>query len=285
MSQSFSLKTIQITITLGKGKFSSGGNVKVIEGLACDVSVIKPGGLEKNSANVRIWGLNYNTMAELTMLSFMPLESNHNLITIEAADQGKPFAMVFHGEIISAFADFNQAPSPVMQLEADSGGYAQQIPMPVQTVRGTVEADQLFSQFATAAGYTYRNEGVTTTVSNAWYPGSPIDKMNKLAKDIGCDLIIDDGMIIVMPAGKPRAGNAVLLSKDTGMIGYPTFNQNGITCRCIFNPNLSYGGLVKVESIVPRAEGIWRIVKLTHAISAYIPNGGNWESLIEAVFN
>lgn len=285
MPKSFSIKTIQIAVTLGKGNFSEGGNTKIIEGLSCDVSVQKPGLPEKNSAAVKIWGLKYEDMAQLTMLAFKPLESQHNLISIKAGEKGASLALIFQGEITSAFADFNAAPDVFMQFEADSGSYPQQIATPVTTVKGEAKADQLFSQFAAQAGYTYKNEGVTSSVQNAWFPGSPITKMEKLSKEIGCELIIDDGAIIILPAGQARAGNAVLLTKDTGLIGYPTFNQDGISCRCIFNPDLIYGGLIKVESIVPRASGVWRITKLTHHITAYIPGGGNWESQIEASYN
>jgi hypothetical protein len=284
MPKSFSIKTIRIAVTLGKGNFSEGGNTKTIEGLACDVSVQKPGLPEKNSATVKVWGLKYEDMAQLTMLSFKPLESQHNLISVKAGEKDGSLALIFQGEITSAFADFNAAPDVCMRFEADSGSYPQQMASPVLTVQGEVSADQLFSQFAKDAGYSFKNEGVTSAVQNAWFPGSPIDKMTKLARDIGCELLIDDGAVIALPAGKARSGNAVLLTKDTGLIGYPTFNQDGISCRCLFNPDLAYGGLIKVESIVPRASGVWRITKLTHSIAAYV-SGGNWESQVEAAYN
>jgi len=285
MPNSFALKTIQIAIVLGKGTFGEGGNTKIIEGLSCEVTVQKPGLPEKNSAEVRIWGLKYEDMAQLTMLSFRPLESQHNLISIKAGERGGALQLVFQGEITSAFADFNAAPDVFMQIEADSGSYPQQIAEPVMTVNGSTTAEQLFSKFAEAAGYTYKNEGVTASVVNAWFPGSPIAKIEKLARDVGCELIIDDGTVITLPAGKARAGNATLLSRETGMIGYPVFNQDGISCRCIFNPDLTYGGLIKVESIVPRASGVWRITKLTHNIDAYMPDGGSWDTQIEAAYN
>lgn len=285
MPKSFSLKTIQLTVVLGKGTFSEGGNTKIIEGLSCDVSVMKPGLPEKNSATVKIWGLKYEDMGQLTMLAFKPLESQHNLISIKAGEKDGTLALVFQGEITSAFADFNAAPDVCMQFEADSGSYPQQIAAPVVTVKGDAQAEKLFAQFAGEAGYSFKNEGVTSSVKNAWFPGSPIDKMTKLARDIGCELIIDDGTVTIMPTGKAREGNAILLTRDTGLIGYPTFNQDGISFRCIFNPDLIYGGLIEVESIVPRASGVWRITKLTHNITAYIPGGGNWESQIEAAYN
>lgn len=284
MPKSYSVKTIRLAVTLGKGDFSEGGNTKIIEGLACDALIQKPGLPEKNSASVKVWGLKYEDMAQLTMLAFKPLESHHNLLNIEAGEKGGSLSLIFQGEVTSAFADFNAAPDPCMQFEADSGSYPQQIASPVTTVLGDAQADKLFAQFAAQAGYSYKNEGVTASVQNAWFPGSPIDKMTKLARDIGCELLIDDGMVIVMPAGQAREGNTVLLTKDTGLIGYPTFNQDGISCRCVFTPDLAYGGLVKVESAVPRASGVWRITKLTHDLSAYKPGGGNWESRVEASF-
>lgn len=284
MPTGFTLKTIRLVITLGKGQFSEGGNTKTIEGLACEVSITKPGLPEKNSATVKVWGLKYEDMAQLTMLAFRPLESQRNLISIFAGEKGEKLPLAFAGEITSAFADFNAAPDVVMQFEADTGTYAQQIAEPVLTVDGEATADSLFSQFAASSGYNFQNEGVTTSVKNIWVPGSPITKAEKLSRDIGCDLLIDDGTMIILPAGQARKGNAVLLNKESGMIGYPTFNQDGISCRCLYNPDLAYGGLIKVESIVPRASGTWRITKLTHNIAAYVPGGGNWESQVEAMY-
>ena len=285
MPKSFSIKSIRLEITLGKGNFSEGGNTKIIEGLACQINVKKPGLPEKNSATAQVWGLKYEDMSELTMLSFKPLESQHNLISIFAGEKDQVLSLVFSGEITSAYADFNAAPDVVMNFEASSGSYPKQIAAGPVTTKGEAQADKLFAQFSREAGYSFDNQGVTASVQNAWFPGSPIDKITKLARDVGCELIIDDGEVITMPAGASRSGNAVLLSATTGLIGYPTFNQDGIVCKCIYNPDLRYGGLIKVESIVPRASGAWRITNLTHDISAYTPDGGPWESTVEAAFN
>lgn len=284
MPKSFSIKSIRLEITLGKGIFSEGGNTKIIEGLACQASIKKPGLPEKNSAAIQVWGLKYEDMAQLTMLSFRPLESQHNLISIYAGEAGQTLSLAFSGEITSAYADFNSAPDVCMNFESDTGTFPKQIAAGPVTTKGEVRADNLFAQFSREAGYNYINEGVTSSVQNAWFPGSPLDKIIKLSRDVGCELIVDDRAIVVMPAGQARSGNAVLLSKDTGMIGYPTFNQDGIICKCIYSPDLQYGGLIKVDSIVPRASGTWRITNLTHDLGAYQPDGGPWESQIEAAY-
>ena len=123
----------------------------------------------------------------------------------------------------------------------------------------------------------------TGAVRNAWLPGSPIAKMTKLARDAGRDLIIDGSTVIVLPEGKARRGSATLITKDNGMLGYPTFTQDGISVRCLYNPALAYGGTIQVVSQVPRATGSWRIPRLSHYLSAYKPRG-TWENPIEGRF-
>jgi hypothetical protein len=89
MATTFSAKTIRVTVTLGQGVFSEGGNTRIIEGLATQAVIEKPGLPDKNSARVSIQGLNYAAIAEMTMLAFRPQESLKNRIRIEAGEQGR----------------------------------------------------------------------------------------------------------------------------------------------------------------------------------------------------
>ena len=67
------------------------------------------------------------------------------------------------------------------------------------------------------------------------------------------------------------------------MIGYPSFTQDGITCECFYNPRLQLGGQIKIESIVPRASGYWKITKLNHDLAAY--TNGRWVSRIDGMYH
>jgi len=133
MTGSFTIKTIKLTLTYS-------GKQHTVEGLACTVDVTKPGLPEKNSASVSVWGLKYELMEELTMLAFRPLESEKNQIMIEAGDKDGQLSVVFKGEIVSASADYNDAPNIAMKFEAESGAYPQQIAEPVLTVDGEAKA-------------------------------------------------------------------------------------------------------------------------------------------------
>ena len=62
MPSSFTIKTIRLVITLDRGSFTKGDNIKTIEGLACDATINKPGPPQKNNATITIWGLSPDSM-------------------------------------------------------------------------------------------------------------------------------------------------------------------------------------------------------------------------------
>ena len=275
------IKTIKTTIILGEGEFEGGGNTKIIEGLATTVQVTKAGLPEKNSAEVRIQGLKLADMEQLTFLSFLPGEYRKNHILIEAGDKGGELSVVFKGDITAASADFSTAPDVTMKFNALTAGWSVLIADSPTSVQGEATAESLIKQFAEQAGFNFVNEGVTESVKNATFNGSPVQKAEQVADEVGAELLMDDETWTLMPWDKPR-GDAVLLKADSGMIGYPSFTQDGITCECFYNPRLQLGGQIKIESIVPRASGYWKITKLSHDLSAYTQ--GRWVSRIDGMY-
>ncbi|MBQ5929773.1 MAG: hypothetical protein IIX02_03175 [Clostridia bacterium] len=275
------IKTLKTTIILGEGEFSGGGNTKIIEGLATTVQVTKAGLPEKNSAEVRIQGLKLSDMEQLTFLSFLPGEYRKNHILIEAGDKGEELSVVFKGDITAASADFSTAPDVTMKFNALTAGWSVLIADSPTSVQGEATAESLISQFATQAGFNFINNGVTESVKNATFNGSPVQKAQQVADEVGCELLMDDETWTIQPWDKPR-GDAVLLKADSGMIGYPSFTQDGISCECFYNPRLQLGGQIKIESIVPRASGYWKITKLSHDLAAY--TNGRWVSRIDGMY-
>ena len=275
------IKTLKTTIILGEGEFEGGGNTKIIEGLATTVQVTKAGLPEKNSAEVRIQGLKLSDMEQLTFLSFLPGEYRKNHILIEAGDKGGELSVVFKGDITAASADFSTAPDVTMKFNALTAGWSVLIADSPTSVQGEATAESLIKQFAEQAGFNFVNNGVTESVKNATFNGSPVQKAEQVADEVGAELLMDDETWTIQPWGKPR-GDAVLLKADSGMIGYPSFTQDGISVECFYNPRLQLGGQIKIESIVPRASGYWKITKLSHDLAAYTQ--GRWVSRIDGMY-
>lgn len=280
----FSVKQIQVRITLAKGSFGGRGTEKVINGLPVSVRISKPGGKDKNKAKISIGGMAYADMEQLTTLAFRPLQVDKNLIAVYAGDAKNGLSQVFAGEITTAWADFNRAPDVVFKVEAMAGYYPSLIAAGPQSVAGSMSAADFVSMQAQAAGYSFDNQGVTAQVKDCIFNGSPVQKAQACAAQVGATLLIDDNTFILLPPGQARKGDAVVLTPQTGMLGYPTFSSDGIEVAAIFDPAFQLGGLIQVESVVPKASGVWRITKLEHSLSANEPGDGRWESRISAAY-
>jgi hypothetical protein len=276
------LKTIRTTIILSEGEFEGGGNTKVIEGLATTVEVDKNGLPEKNTARVTIYNLKMSDMEKMTFLAFRPLQKRKNKILIEAGIKGKELGVVFKGDITSAFPDFNSAPDVPFQIEAMTAGWSYQIAESPTSIQGEEDVAKLMEQFAKQAGFGFVNNSISATVKNTTFTGSPVSKAQQLANEVNIELLIDDENFTIQSWDNPR-GDAVLLGANSGLIGYPTFSQDGVQGRSFYNPKLRLGGQIKLQSIVPKANGYWKLTKLSHSLSAYTTST-QWESSFDGIW-
>ena len=281
---SFTNKTIQVVMAMAEGVFQNGANQITVEGLPTSVEIQKQGGDERPSCTVTIGNLNIDVVKQLTTLSFRPLQRFKNQITVNAGDVGKQLQTIFIGDFENAYGEFQNAPTMNLMVKAIAAQHGALMATPATSVDGTEQVAKLMEQWAVEAGCTLENKGVNASVKNVVYRGSPVDKAKTLARDVGIDLIIDDGKFIVTPNGQAVDGNAVLIDPKHGLLGYPAFSNDGIEFNMIFDPNVKIGGLVKIESVVPRASGIWKVTKITTKLEAYVPNGGSWSSSVSATW-
>jgi hypothetical protein len=282
---SFFKRKLKIILTLQKGSFKGGeGNAYSISDLAMSVRVDKLGPPDFGKASATIWGLPLEIMEQLSTLNMHPLFVRRNYINIYAGDDTQGFNQIYAGTITKASGDFNSAPDVRFNIESQIGFFGAVTAQGDNVVNGTQSASTFIERQVKLAGFTFKNEDVSGTVKNAVFTGSPIEQARQCAKQIGAELVLDDDKAILIKNGASRKGNAVLLKADTGLLGYPTMSQNGIDLKCIFNPNLRFAGIIKLETIVPKCSGQWRIVKLSHTLDSNLPNGGKWESAITAYY-
>lgn len=278
----FSVKTVRITIQLRKGEFDGGGNTVIIEGLPVSVTVTKQGGEAKNKASVTVDNLKLETATQLTTLAFKRLETYNNVIQIDAGSQGAELSTIFIGEITSAVPVMSDSKLS-LKIEALAGYYPALIPSTPTSVQENTTVEKLMKQFADEAGYSFENKGITASIANSVFVGSPVEKAKTLARQADVDLLIDDNKFTIQPFEAPKDGQIPLLSKSTGLIGYPSFSNEGINCKSVFNDKLKVGSYFKLESILPHASGEWQITKVEHRLEAYTPNSGTWESDVTGV--
>ena len=282
---SFLKRKLKILLTLQKGSFKGGeGNAYEISDLAMSVRVDKTGAPDFGKASAVIYGLPLDVMEQLSTLCMHPLFVRRNYINIYAGDEYNSYNQIYAGTITKASGDFNSAPDIKFNIESQIGFFGAVTAQGANVISGSQSASTFIEQQAKKIGFTFKNEGVTGTVKNAVFEGSPIEQARQCAKQIGAELILDDETMILVSNGASRKGNAVLLNANSGLLGYPTMTQNGIEIKSIFNPNFRFAGLIKLETIVPKCSGAWRIVKMSHTLDSNLPNGGKWETAITAYY-
>lgn len=280
---SFINRALKMVISLYEGEFEDGSNTKEITDLAMTCTIQKLALPEGGKASAEITGLPLSDMEALTTLAFDPLYVKNNIISIYAGDYVAD-SLVFQGTITKAGADFNSAPDVKFKLEAAIGYFGRMTAQGPTAIHGAQPASAFIKGQVEQAGFRFTNQGVSTQISDCVFQGSPIQQAQACASQIGAELVLDDGEAVLMPSGGSREGNTVVLGKDSGLLGYPTITQNGVEMKAIFNPAFRFGGLVQLETIVPKASGTWKIVKLTHKLSANMPNDGSWESQITGYY-
>ena len=282
---SYNIKTLRAEIQLGTGSFQgTSKNTYTIEGLAMSAKIEKVGLPDLSKCELSIKGMKYEVMEQLTVLGFRKLTSAKNLLTLYGGTVGETLPVLFSGDITKAVADFKNAPDVVFQINATTGAYSVKKAAPPLSIQGDAAAADLAQRWAAEMGYSFKNAGVVTRVANCVFNGSPMQKLRMLAEQYHIDTIIDDGEVIIQPRGNVRkTGTIPYLTEQSGLAGYPAFTDKGIQLVALYNPDFKRGGLIRVKSIVPRASGEWKIVKLTHSVSAYSKNA-EWFSEIEATW-
>lgn len=281
----FAQRIINLSFQLGQGDFGAAGQDTVtFEGLRCSTTIIH-GGYLSARADVQIWGLSLDLMNKLTVTQKFFMEQRpYNRLTISAGDANGA-AVVFSGGILEAWADGRQPPDVMFHVTAASGLIDMAQPVPPTSYRGAVDAALILSGLAQQIGYTFENSGVTATLTSPYKPGSPKSQIEGICADIGCEWTLDETArtLAVWPKGRARDGEVALISKDTGLVGYPAFTQSGVQLSTLFNPSLEFGRKVKIESQFTPANGNWMVAALAHRLDSNVP-GGQWFTDIETSY-
>lgn len=281
-SLSFTKKKITVNITLSSGTFDGSNNTVSLSGLRVECKIEKGGHPSKNKAKIKIYGMLESQMNQLTALAFKPMAVKNNLLQILAGDD-TGMSVAFAGTITGAWAVYHSPPNLYFNIEALTGFYPAIVPANPTSVKGAGDVGQMMGALAAKMGYTYKNNGVDTQLSNPYLSGTNYQQAAQLADAADCEFIVDDDELVIAPRGAARSNLAPLLSKDSGMKEYPVFDKKGIKVECLYNPAVQIGGLIVVQSIVTAASGTWRVNGLTHMLQSEHP-GGKWESSIKASY-
>lgn len=276
-------RKIRLTFQLGEGAFGLDGfnTVQLPDDLRVSASIRHSGGVSMQHCQLRVFGLSMDLMNRLTTLQKALTTARRNVVTVEAGDDVSGMAVVFIGVIQEAWADMNSSPEVSLFVDAHTGLLDALRPVPPKSYNGYVDVAVILASIAAEMGVAFENSGVSVQLAYPYLPGTLRQQALACAQAAGINMILDNSTLAIWPKGGVRHGAAVLLNKDTGMVGYPSFTGQGIVVTSIFNPNIAFGGTVQVESALTPACGQWTPFNVSHDLESQVP-GGKWFTTLEA---
>lgn len=274
-----SKKQLRFVVTLGTGKFGSSNNDQItMQGFRAIADIDKAGGMMMGTLRAKIFGVKQADMNSVTTLQWKAGLLIPNTVEVFAID-GAAETLVFAGNIVNAWADYQSMPDVYLHIQAQSAFFNALKAIPPRSFKGRVDVASVMAQIARDLGYIFENNGVATQLTDVYLPNTGMEQAKDLARAAGCDLYLDDKILAITPPNVPRKVIIPLISPASGLVGYPTFDGVGVNFQTLFNPAVTFGGSVKLETDVRQAAGEWVVTSVGHRLESEKP-GGAWFSTI-----
>lgn len=269
-------KQLEFVLTLGTGTFgSSKNNVVTLKGLRAITQIEKAGGSQMTTLHAKIYGVSQSDMNAITTIQLKPRSFIPNVIDVYAID-GLQRTLVFSGNIINAWGDYQNQPDVFLMVQAQAAYVNQLKAVPPRSFKGAIDVASVMAQIARDMGYTFENNGVDVALSDVYLANTGLEQAKELAKIAGIGLYIDDKVLAIVPDPySPRKSLIPLVSPETGLVGYPTYDGVGVNFKMLFNPSVTFGGLIKLETSIIQAQGQWIVTSVNYDLTSELP-GGAW---------
>lgn len=238
-----------------------GGVVKTYDGLAVTAKGTKYANANQNDCEVTIANLAPATRDYLlTEASPFRHKGVRKRFIVQAGRESYGVATVFIGDIVSACA--SQPPDIVVTIKSstcdhDKGNVVQ------RSQPGKSSMKHIATQVAGDLGLSLNFQAPDKQISNYSFTGGALRQVDQLGAHGPVNCYVDDGSLIVKPAGKPLAGQARVVDLDSGMIGIPEFTERGLRVKMLFDAHVKLGTALDVRSkINPAANGQFVVYKL-----------------------
>ena len=248
-----------------------------------EVNIQESGGVHKDTCDIAIYGLSLNSLNAIcfTWWDAIRKPDMRNKVEVIVED-----TVIFQGDTYFINSDFSKAPDVCLRITGVVGYAISAIMLPNKDYTGW-NILNMFEDLGKQAGMRVLiSQSVNGLCPKLVLSGSLSNRIQKLGKELDIDVILTCGYIIVkkhdeaMPIFNSNSGVSItptkLINKDHGMIGYPSFNNFGVNFSALFDPYIKTGQVVRIESIVPKVTGEYKIISKQSLLSS-LPNG-QWRS-------
>jgi len=271
----FVTREIELSFRLKQGELADKKeNVVQLKGHRAELILETSGGvLSTSDLQLRVFGMKASDMNAFSTSQLLPLATKNDAISISAGDSIHGVKKIFDGTIVSALVNYRGMPDVAFDVNARPGYFYQVAPAAANSYKGSADVASIVESLAKQMGYAFKNEGVTARLSNPNFPGTLIQQLKSVANAARIICKIENGIVTIWPNGQGFGEEPIEIGPNNGLVGYPTFIPAGIQIVTEFNPDLSQGRIVHLQTSIEKARGEWVIQAMRHELSTLQAQG------------
>jgi hypothetical protein len=181
-------------------------------------------------------------------------------IIVEAGRVSTGYTEVFRGDITECKP--SQPPDIILTLKAKTAQYLKG-KVVSKTQPATASLSTIAREAAESMGLTLQMEAKDKQIGSYAYSGAAEKQIKQIQDTGGVSVYIDGNTLVVKDYNVPMTGVIAYINADTGMIGIPEINEQGVKCTVLFDNRMTIGGAMEVTSVIyPAVNGQFCIYKL-----------------------
>lgn len=256
----------------------------IVENLRVKFSIQKTSESAANSALINVYNLKPESRAFV--------ENTGLNITLQVGYTGTGpedglIENIFTGDIFRAATE-KQDQDIVTCFECLDGGLALKTATVNTSFSGgktrAAVVDYLARELAMAHGLSYNKLSIADSsqfVNGITLVGPVKQHLDTIVPTLGLVWYIRDGEVIITSPKNMDLPGAVLVSKDTGMIGIPVKREQGLELTSLLNPRIRPGSTIQVVSVESaKLNGYYHVERANYEGDTL---EGNWEVKVEAL--
>jgi len=242
------------------------GQVRWYSEMQISVSATKFANPMQNEATVKITNMRKDAREYiLTETTPFNLNRTRKKIIVEAGRQSTGYYKIFEGDIMAVTP--SQPPDIMLTFACKSNQWDKGI-IVSKSMSETVPMSAIAKQVADTLGVDLVYEAKEKNISNFNFTGAALRQVDKLAQLGKVNAFMDDGKLVVTDFNVPISSSSHVLSMETGLIGIPQINEQGVQATMLLTPSVRLGGELVIESkLNPTASGKFSIFKLNYELT------------------
>lgn len=199
-----------------------------------------------NNCTIRVFNLAHTTVQAISKFEYSRV--------ILQAGYDQAFGVIFDGTIKQFKVGRMNATTTYLDILAADGDLAYNYATVNKTLAAASAPQDRVNAAIAAMGGSGVTRGQIMPFTGGVLPrgkvlfGMARDVLRREAAQQGATWNINNGEVHIVPLTGYLPGEAVVLTASTGMIGLPEQTNDGVKVRCLLNPRISVGGLVKIDN-------------------------------------